>query len=100
MRQINSFRNHLPSLLAAAVICALISPAGAGALYKWVDENGNVRYSDKIPANQAKQGHSQLNSQGVVINTQEKAKTEAELAAQAKARREREAREAEFHLER
>ena len=85
----------MPILLAATFACALASPASAAKLYKWVDENGNIRYSDQIPPNQAKQGHSQLNSQGVVVSTQDKAKTEAQLAAEAKAKREREAREAE-----
>lgn len=95
MRQILSIRKPLPILLAAAFACALASPAGAAKLYKWVDENGDIRYSDQIPPNQVKHGHSELNPQGVVLSTQEKAKTEAELAAEAKARREAEARAAE-----
>ena len=85
----------MPILLAALIVSVLGSPVDAGKLYKWVDDEGNVRYSDQIPPSQAKREHSQLNSQGVVVSTQEKAKTEAELAAEAKARREREAREAE-----
>jgi hypothetical protein len=85
----------LPILLAASILPLLLSPAAAGKLYKWVDEDGNVRYSDQIPPSQAKREHSQLNSQGVVVTTQEAAKTEAQLAAEAKARREQEAREAE-----
>jgi hypothetical protein len=85
----------LPILLAAAFACALATPAGAAKLYKWVDDNGNVRYSDQIPPSQVKKEHKELNSQGVVVNTRSAAKSEAELAAEAKARREREAREAE-----
>lgn len=95
MRQIFSIRKSLPILLAASILPLLLSPAAAGKLYKWVDEDGNVRYSDQIPPSQAKREHSQLNSQGVVVTTQEAAKTEAQLAAEAKARREQEAREAE-----
>jgi len=82
-------------LLVAAFVYLLASPAGAAKLYKWVDEDGNVRYSDRIPPSQAKREHSQLNSQGVVVTTREAAKSEAELAAEAKARREQEARDTE-----
>ncbi|MGD2173077.1 MAG: DUF4124 domain-containing protein [Gammaproteobacteria bacterium] len=85
----------MPILFAVAFASVLASPSGAAKLYKWVDENGNVRYSDQIPPSAAKRGHSELNSQGVVVSTQQKAKSEAELAAEAKARREQEAREAE-----
>jgi len=95
MRQIPGIRKSLPILLAALIMSLLLASAEAGKLYKWVDENGNVRYSDQIPPNQAKREHSQLNSQGVVVTTQEAAKTEAQLAAEAKVKREKEAREAE-----
>lgn len=95
MRQIFSVRKILPILLAVLISPVLSSSTQAGKLYKWVDEDGNVRYSDQIPPNQAKREHSQLNSQGVVVTTQEAAKTEAQLAAEAKAKREKEAREAE-----
>lgn len=94
-RQISSARKPLPILLAAVFVCLLASPAEAAKLYKWVDDEGNVRYSDQIPPSQSKREHSQLNSQGVVVTTREAAKSEAELAAEAKARREQEARDAE-----
>jgi hypothetical protein len=38
----------------------------AAALYKWIDEDGQIRYSDRLPAAQVKKKHQQLNSQGVV----------------------------------
>ena len=90
-----SNRKCAPALLAALIMSASAFPVDAGKLYKWVDENGNIRYSDQIPPNQVKRGHTELNSQGVVMSTQEKAKTEAQLAAEAKAKREEEARAAE-----
>lgn len=34
-------------LTALAVCCALAWTAGAGTLYRWVDENGRVHYSDR-----------------------------------------------------
>jgi hypothetical protein len=57
----------------------------AGALYKWVDGNGAVRYSDQLPPQQSALGHQQLNSQGVVLTTKEAAKTPKEIAIEAEA---------------
>jgi hypothetical protein len=73
----------LSALLIIAVLCAISSPANAGALYKWVDEDGRIRYSDRLPPAQAKKKHQQLNSQGMVLNTKEAARPEAEVAAEA-----------------
>ena len=69
--------------------------AAAATLYKWIDENGQIRYSDRLPANQSKKRHQQLNRQGVVISTTEEARSEEELAADAEARRKQEEEEAE-----
>ena len=50
-------------------------------MYKWVDDNGNIRYSDRMPASQAKLEHQTLNSQGMVVSTKKAAKTEEEIKA-------------------
>jgi hypothetical protein len=73
----------LPVLLITAALGAAPDAANAGALYKWVDEDGKTRYSDRLPATQAKKKHQQLSSQGLLLNTTEAAKSEAELAAEA-----------------
>jgi hypothetical protein len=84
----------LPVLLLALTLFAFSKQAGAGALYKWIDENGQIRYSDRLPPNQVKKKHQQLNSQGVVLSTKEAAKSHEELAAEAEARRKLEEQEA------
>lgn len=92
----------LPITLLALTLFAPIKQTGAGALYKWIDENGQIRYSDRLPASQVRKKHQQLNSQGVVLSTKEAAKTEEELAAEAEARRkleEQEAKEAKIKEE-
>jgi hypothetical protein len=76
----------LPVVLLALTLFAFSKQTGAGALYKWVDENGQIRYSDRLPANQVRKKHQQLNSQGVVLSTKEAAKSDEELAAEAEAR--------------
>ncbi|TCP15240.1 uncharacterized protein DUF4124 [Crenobacter luteus] len=66
-----------PSLLAVLLACA---PALASAtLFKWVDEQGRVHYSDRPPLQAPQQGVSELDRQGRV-------KREAESAAQQRAR--------------
>jgi len=84
----------LPVLLLALTLFAFSKQAGAGALYKWIDENGQIRYSDRLPPTQVKKKHQQLNSQGVVLSTKEAAKSDEELAAEAEARRKLEEQEA------
>jgi hypothetical protein len=84
-----------PLAMLAVLLIAFAMPASAAKLYKWVDENGEVRYSDRLPPQQSGKKHQQLNSQGVVLSTQEKAKSTEELAAEAEAKRKKEAEEAE-----
>jgi hypothetical protein len=76
----------LSVVLITAALCTFSNLANAGALYKWIDDDGQIRYSDRLPAAQVKKKHHQLNTQGVVLNTTEAAKSEAELAAEAEAR--------------
>ena len=88
-------KSNPPALLLGAVLCVLGLSANAATLYKWVDEDGNVHYSSQLPANQNKKGHQQLNKQGVVLTTQEAAKSAEELAVEAEEKRKLEAEQAE-----
>lgn len=69
-------RSLLPLLLLL-----VLSQAEAG-LYRWVDEHGEVHYSDVVPADVSREGHSQLNKQGMVVQTWPPPPTEEEIAAQ------------------
>ena len=80
---VNSRLILLSVLMTTATLFVLSFPAGAGALYKWVDENGQIRYSDRLPPTQVRRKHQQLNSQGVVLSTKEAAKSAEQLAAEA-----------------
>jgi Domain of unknown function (DUF4124) len=51
----------------------------ATQLYRWVDENGNTYYADKIPPQHSKYQRSKLNDQGVTVDVIEKSKTKAEI---------------------
>ncbi len=78
----------LPAALLALLLCIFTSQPVAATLYKWIDEDGKVRYSDRLPPDQSKKQHQQLNSQGVVLSTKEDAKTEEELAEETRVKRE------------
>lgn len=81
-----------------AVMLVLAVPASAGELYRWVDEDGNVHYSDKIPPEHAARARDSLNRQGIRVDSVEAAPTPEQLQAaresaqrEAQARREQEA---------
>ncbi len=63
------------------LLAGLALPALAGKLLKWVDDQGQVHYGDKIPPEYAAQRHSVLNKQGVTLKRSEdtaRAQQEAE----------------------
>jgi len=75
-------------LRASALIAALLAAYGsaeAGRLYRWVDDQGQVRYGDQIPPQYAKQRQDTLNPQGVVIETKAAAKTPEQIAEEQRA---------------
>jgi hypothetical protein len=99
------FNSYLPlsGVLLCLILVGLASTADAGGLYKWVDENGEVRYTDRMPQSAASKQSQTLNDQGVVISTKEAAKTAEEQAAfekiesERKERLDREKRQKEAH---
>ncbi|EDY87018.1 conserved hypothetical protein [gamma proteobacterium HTCC5015] len=66
------------------------------ALYKWVDEEGNVHYSDRLPPEQVSDQHTEIDQSGVQVRQVDRAKSQEEYAAEqaaAKAEAERKAKE-------
>ena len=78
---------HTPVLVLAIALCIFAVQVSAATLYKWVDEDGKTRYSDRLPPNQSKRGHQQLNSQGIVLTTKRAAKSPEQLAEEAETQR-------------
>ena len=74
-------RHTASSLLV--VLC--LAAAGAhAAMYRWVDSNGRVHYSDTLPPTYQKSGAAEMNKQGTVIKrTQSEAERRAEAERQA-----------------
>lgn len=70
-------RNTAFSALAVAVLLA--AGAAQAAMYRWVDGNGRVHYSDTLPPSYQKSGAAEMNKQGSIIRrTQSEAERRAE----------------------
>ncbi len=87
---------HFIHILLACLISTmlLLNSAQAAKLYKYVDEDGNIRYSDRLTVEQSKQRHQTLTPDGRVIETKEKPLSDAERA-EIEQQKERERIEAE-----
>jgi hypothetical protein len=71
----------------SALFVALLLTMGSAqaAMYRWVDSNGRVQYSDTLPSTYQQSGAAEMNKQGQIIKrTQSEAerKAEAERAAE------------------
>ena len=70
-------------LFTICVLLALSAAASAAEekrLYSWTDDEGNVHYSDKVPANAAEHNKTVLNDQGIAVGEIEGKKTAEQLA--------------------
>jgi len=58
------------TLFAALVAAVLLAPAMAAEdkVYRWVDENGEVHYSESLPPDFKDKGHDVLNERGIVLD--------------------------------
>ncbi len=67
-------------LAVLSVLLMMLTSPAAAKLYKWVDEDGNVFYSDQIPPDQATKRHQLLDERGIVRKNVRRAKTPEEIA--------------------
>lgn len=60
--------------------CLLVGASAVDArLYRWVDAQGRVHYSDQVPPEQSKKGHQVLDKRGTKIDEVAREKTRQEL---------------------
>jgi len=79
------------ALLCTTLVFAFTVFAAEGQkLYKWVDEDGNIHYSDTLPPHLVEQEHKILNDRGMTVDNVERAKTDEELASEREAVRQAE----------
>ncbi len=68
-------RTELIRATATVVLTAclgLATVAGAAEVYRWVDENGEVHYSESLPPDYKDKGFDRLNRDGLVIDENQK----------------------------
>lgn len=77
--------------LALSIILVLTAHSAAASggkrLYRWVDEQGNVHYSDQVPADQSRPEKSILNERGMTVDKIEAAKTAEQIAEEKRQQR-------------
>jgi hypothetical protein len=64
--------------IVALLVSGMLSVA-EGRLYRWVDDDGNVHYSDNVPPDQVDSGHTEISEEGVRIRSVPRAKTPEEI---------------------
>ena len=75
--------------LVVITILLTSSFAAQAKMYKWVDEEGQMHFGDKIPPQYQVKAHDELNSSGVVTQHRKAAKTVEEKAEEYRLERER-----------
>ena len=55
----------MTSIKLFALLFLLASTVAHASLYRWVDENGKVHFSDKVPPAMSQKGHTSLNKNGI-----------------------------------
>jgi len=63
------------------ILLLLAASASAQNVYKWVDEDGEVHYSQTLPPERAGQAHDRLTEDGLLAERVDRVKTADELAA-------------------
>ncbi|MBD9354720.1 DUF4124 domain-containing protein [Methylomonas albis] len=69
-------------ILVLALLFAMDEAAFAKKMYRWVDENGNVYFSDQVPPDQVQHKRETLSEKARVLDVLEKAKTAEQIVQQ------------------
>ena len=72
-------------ILLSTVLLATFSISSQAQIKSWINKDGVREFGKTVPPEYAQKGHKELSKQGMVINEQERVKTEEELAEAAKA---------------
>ena len=77
----------LPAAGTMALVFCLLLPAVAhgGKLYRWVDDDGNIHYTDRMPASATDEEHEVMDERGTVMERRESREVERERREQIEA---------------
>ncbi len=73
------------------LLSLVLSLPVSARLYRWVDDQGHVHYSDHLPTTAVKKAHEELDEHGMVVKKEGRAKTPEEIAREKELARLREA---------
>ncbi|OZA14676.1 MAG: hypothetical protein B7X94_00610 [Hydrogenophilales bacterium 17-62-8] len=92
----------LHTAFSVVLLAALLGMGAAQAgMYRWVDGNGRVHYSDTLPSTYQKSGSTEMSKQGLVIKrTQSEAERRAEAERLEQERLSEQARQQQAQLDR
>ena len=76
------------SFLPLAILLASSPFSAQAKMYKWIDDEGQMHFGDKIPTKYLVKEHDELNEHGVQIKHKAAAKTAAEKAEEERLKRE------------
>jgi len=85
MQMISATNNNhriLATFILLVVAIFSMDSACAARLYKWVDDQGQVHFSDKIPPQDIKRQHTEIDNNGLETKTVAAEKTPEELATE------------------
>jgi len=74
---------YRPALICSTVLASLLAMSSipvAARMYRWVDTEGRIFYSDQVPPQQSKLKREELNKEGRVVNTIKAAKTKEQIS--------------------
>lgn len=76
------------SIFCIALITGIVAfqSLGNATMYRWVDKNGRVFYSDKVPPKESKLERTVFNEKGRVLETVKAAKTKEQIALEKRLR--------------
>lgn len=68
-----------PRTLVLALVMLLAPTLSEARVYRWVDDQGVVHYTDQIPPSQVEKGHTAMSDKGIPLETVPPAQTPEEL---------------------
>lgn len=81
------------NILIFTLAASLLATPVIAKLYRWVDADGKVHYTDKLPPSQVNKARTELNKRGIQVKQIGRAKTAEELAQEKELKRLRKERE-------
>lgn len=64
-----TYTTRLVTLALGATLVLVVPHAQSQQFYRWVDDQGNVQYTDKIPPSEVDKGHTELSDDGMRVRT-------------------------------